>query len=439
MNTTEVKNALVEFKYQEVSHAELANYVGFTNKETNMLKIFWEPAFNRSWFYLYPEFITDELGYKSVKKFYVDVLHKKYIEGIDYQQIDKNDKLVKNFYGGNFPLRKKPGNRALYYKITGKTLKLILMRATTKIALETHEYYIKVEELVIFMKDYIQELHKELHLQQLETQNKLLLESKEQIDDRERKLKEKETELQKEKEKSLKLTKFIEDTTPKEKNQIFYIVCTKQQALENRFKFGGVKDRSLLASNLTVYNRGMAEGNKHYYAYIINCYDFKAIETVIKSSMPFNFKDNHNLRCETVNCHYIVFKEIVNLAVDGVNHFTTRVNNLINKMIHYNLYEKAVVPESLVFERKARITLFENGEEKDSRMINLDNLPEDDRVKILTDILKLYDSNTVNKRIIKRKDIENELSKEYIFKKRYLWKQLKDICENFNKLVLKYR
>ena len=37
------------------------------------------------------------------------------------------------------------------------------MRANTKIAMKTHRYYIKVEELAIFMKDYAQALQNELH------------------------------------------------------------------------------------------------------------------------------------------------------------------------------------------------------------------------------------------------------------------------------------
>ena len=39
-----------------------------------MMKIFWNPTFNKSWFYIYPEFITQELGYKNTWDFYGDVL-----------------------------------------------------------------------------------------------------------------------------------------------------------------------------------------------------------------------------------------------------------------------------------------------------------------------------------------------------------------------------
>jgi len=363
-----LQTVLTEFNHQKISHYDLAKHVGFTDKEMNMLKIFWEPAFNKSWFYLYPEFITDELGYKSVGNFYSKVLFEKYIENIDYQKIDRNDELVKKSYMEKNPHRKIPGNKASFYKITGKTLKLVLMRARTSVALETHEYYIKIEELCMLMKDYVQEL----------SVHKLQIQSDEHA-----------KQIEKEKKRNLVLTEFVTNIKAKEKTQIFYIVTTKQYTMRNRYKFGGCRSRDLLKSNLAVYNRGKAEGDKHYYVFIRECYDFKAIEVLIKSAIPVTFKDAQNARNELIHCHYSIFARIVEMAIDNADSFTDKISGFIKDMIELTAHGEPSDPPAIEINKKAMLTITENGEEK-LHVFDMDTMSDEEILTGIKESLGLY-------------------------------------------------
>ncbi len=205
-----LEKAMVTFEYKCVSNEELAKYIGFNKREMNMMNAFWGPCFNKNWMYLYPEFIRDELGYKTTHDFYNTVLRNgEYKEEEDYKQVSKEHELVGKFYHDCNRDRKLPGNKASYYIITGKCLKLILMSLRTQIAVETRKYYIKVEELAIFMNDYTQELQKELYKKQLEVKDQLLIESKKDLEE--------------EKNKNMKLSHFIDNVRVKEKEQIIYI------------------------------------------------------------------------------------------------------------------------------------------------------------------------------------------------------------------------
>ena len=113
-NTVEL--ALVKYGYSEISNQQLADHMGFSPEEQRMLTMFWEPAFNGSWIYLSDEIILEQITNESGK-----------------------DALT-NFY---------------------------------KRVLLTNDYR-KVEQLAIFMKDYIVALHKHIMQKQLDYQNKLI-------------------------------------------------------------------------------------------------------------------------------------------------------------------------------------------------------------------------------------------------------------------------
>ncbi len=329
-----IEKALVEFKYESVEHDVLAKFIGFSDEEMVMLKTFWEPCFNKNWFYLYPEFITNELGYKSIRDFYADILRKNYIDNIDYQKIDKNDEIVKKFYSGDLRLRKKPGNRASYYKVTGKTLKLILMRARTIIAMDTHEYYIKVEEVAIFYKDYITELQRytmniqlELHAKQIKESKQLLIQSQEQLEQQQ-------TQLKIEQRRHVALREAVENVIHLEKNQVFYIATSDYYQRRNRYKYGGVDDESRLKARLTSYNSDRAEGDFFYYIFIEKCHNYKSIESYLRGHLPDYCKDSKDKYLkEMVKCPWVIFKEIIYLSLHPSGKLTDLINEKCNDII----------------------------------------------------------------------------------------------------------
>ena len=172
--------------------------MNFSEDECKMLQTYWNPAFNNSWIYLSPKPITEDMGYDKVDNFYHHVLRKHYQEDTEYKEVSEDDEIVKSYeiFAPNQSGANKKSNRGghnkkyyiitllhyyiitllhyyiitllhyyiitllHYYIITGKTLKKMLMRSETEKGRKTRDYYIKVEELAIFMYRYIQALHK---------------------------------------------------------------------------------------------------------------------------------------------------------------------------------------------------------------------------------------------------------------------------------------
>ena len=179
-----------------------------------------------------------------------------------------------------------------------------------------------------------------------------------------------------EQQKNMNLMTFIENIKPKLKTQYFYICTTKQYISINRYKFGGVSRRELLKSNLNSYNRGKAAGDKHFYVFIAECFDYRAIENLLKSVLPVQFKDNHSKRNELVHCHYTIFKKIVEQAINQINNFTEKINSSIKDMVH----------------------LTTEGETIDLDPINIENLTDmDDGNKVLTDNIVTSGKTTTDK------------------------------------------
>lgn len=105
-----------------------------------------------------PGLITQDMGYSKVSVFYAEILRRKYTENIDYKEIDNKHELVvfyENLSVAETTLKPHArGSAKKHYIINGKTLKLMLMECGTKKAREINEYYIKVEQLAIFVCRY---------------------------------------------------------------------------------------------------------------------------------------------------------------------------------------------------------------------------------------------------------------------------------------------
>ena len=158
-----IQDALVKLEYKEPDIEQLAILHNFTSDEQKMIKMFWEPAFNGNWIYLSPTMINQDMCYKKISTFYTDTLYTFYVKDIDYKEINKHDELVKmyNKYQqipneeiSSLGKKVHTGGRVQkYYAITGKTLKKMLMKCGTKKGDQICEYYLKVEQLAIFMKE----------------------------------------------------------------------------------------------------------------------------------------------------------------------------------------------------------------------------------------------------------------------------------------------
>ena len=166
---------------------KLAQLARFTNEEVAFVKLFWEPAFNKSWIYLTKEMVVDWMGYKDNKNtmshFYERNLLKNYEKNIDYKEVAQNNELVKNIHSPNLGNEEndeivstpKPdlggGRNKKFYIITGECLKCLLMSAQTPKGKIVRKVYIKTENLVILMIEVIQEQKVLEYKKQLEIKN----------------------------------------------------------------------------------------------------------------------------------------------------------------------------------------------------------------------------------------------------------------------------
>lgn len=251
--------------------------------------------------------------------------------------------------------------------------------------------------------------------------------------------------MQAEKKRNLVLTDFIANIKAKEKNQIFYIVTTKQYTARNRYKFGGCKSKDLLKSNLAVYNRGKAKNDKHYYVFIKDCYDFKSVENIIKSAMPIQFKDAQCVRNELIHCHYSIFKTIVEMAIDNMDSFTDEVSKLIKDMIEMTTHGEPMDPPPIELGKQAVLTITENGEEIKTAF-DMDTMSEDDILDGIKEALSSYAADKGqeyiydNDKDTKELDVIWKTFKPYIgrrfnipmkFFKAMFWRQkIKDLNKN---------
>jgi hypothetical protein len=181
-----VKDTLAKYNYAELTHNQIAIEMGFDENEQKMLNIFWQPAFNKGWIYLSDKFIKEDMGYKKISDFYCDTLRKKYVENTDYKEITKNHDLVKIYESINADQsalckKHKRGKEKKYYAVTGETLKKLLMRCGTKKGDQVCDYYLKVEQLAIFMKEYINALHSHILETKIAEKDKEISEQKENV------------------------------------------------------------------------------------------------------------------------------------------------------------------------------------------------------------------------------------------------------------------
>jgi phage anti-repressor protein len=172
--------ALEHTKDRTLTEYEFAKLMNFTEKEVDMLKVYWNPIFNDSCIYLSDELIlgnlTNETKKNAINHFYERILLKGDFQvGIDYKEISSSDDLViyRSPNLGSDILTTKPAHNKKYYAVTGETYKCLLLSSRTNKGKETRRYYIKVEVLARNMKDYIFEhfkIQKQLQLKEKDLQ-----------------------------------------------------------------------------------------------------------------------------------------------------------------------------------------------------------------------------------------------------------------------------
>ena len=323
MSTDKINEALVKFNYEETTTQQLAEHLGFSDDERRMLTMFWEPAFNGSWIYLSSAMITVDMGYKQISSFYKDTLRLNYMKDVDYSEITKDDEMVKKyeeykkcFAGDKSPAKnkeKRGGSNIKYYKITGKAFKKMLMKCGTKKGDQICEYYLKVEQLAIFMKDYIVALHSYLLQKQLDAKD-TVIEAKDVA------LQAKDTALNRINRVNLELLTFKKLN---EKNESIYIVATYRYATQGIFKVGRTK---CMKARTSGHNTTHIAGDK-----VKVLKEFKVCDSIVTENYIHRKLKGLLVRDEKefFMCPYDLLEKIIEVIISNDDAH----NNLINSII----------------------------------------------------------------------------------------------------------
>jgi hypothetical protein len=311
---TSIQETLVKYNYAEPTHQQLAEHMDFSADEQRMLTMFWEPTFNSGWIYLSPTMITQDMGYNKINSFYIDTLRKKYIINKDFKEIEKTDDLVKYYESTSADLsapkkrQHSGGSPKKYYAITGETFKKLLMRCCTKKGDQICDYYLKVEQLAIFMKDYISALHNHI----LETK---LAEKDSIIENNEAKINRI----------HLLNEEYLSYKKLNEKNETIYIVSTYDYATQGIYKVG--KTKKLMKTRSSSHNTTHVSGDKVKVLKEFKVNDCSLVEKIIHNKLKGLLVKGDQ---EMFMCPYDLLENLVDVIVNEDNAHNSLVNSIID-------------------------------------------------------------------------------------------------------------
>ena len=310
-----IQDALVKLEYKEPDIDQLAILHNFTSDEQKMIKMFWEPAFNQGWLYLSDEIIleqmTNEKGRMALTDFYNRVLlAEDYIENIDYKKIKKDDELIKKYeeFGSANLLNQKNKSKQTtkkYYAITGETYKDLLQKSANKKGKATRKYYRKIEQLAIFMKDYISALHQHILQKQLNDQKQILDEKDQQIQRM-----------------SITQNELLTYKKLNSKDESVYIVSTYNYALNGYYKIGRTKNIKNRISNL---NTGHVRNDKIRVLAEFKVNDSILLEKTIHSKLRGLLIEN-----EFFMCRYDLLYNLVSKIIENDESCNELINSIID-------------------------------------------------------------------------------------------------------------
>jgi hypothetical protein len=369
--------------------------------------------------------ITNDMGYSKLSNFYSQVLRTQYTENTDYKEVEANDPYVLSYveFEKNSECllisigksKHTGGKKPKYYLVTGRTLKKMLMKAKTKRGDDICEYYLKVEELAMFMKDYIGALHKYISDKAISDMT-AKVESMRIVSER--------------------MQSFIDNTKALEKKSTFYIATSTRYAQQNIFKPGHVDgiSKKILTQRLAQYNTGKTGDDLFYFCYVEHVHDAKELDHKLKK-LFVNMKMNK--RKEMVICHWDDFIDIVKYV--SANH--TEDYNYFNSFITSGKFQSAfkkqpVVPEN-IWKHTVTITEHKYGDEIKTEVIDVVNLTAEQKKQYLIQAIEIFCTNN-------EVDYDHTIDKDDADKKiTVVWKDLqtilKDLCRVKNLYPSKWR
>ena len=375
-----IQDALVKLEYKEPDIEQLAILHNFTSDEQKMIKMFWEPAFNGNWIYLSPTMINQDMCYKKISTFYTDTLYTFYVKDIDYKEINKHDELVKmyNKYQqipneeiSSLGKKVHTGGRVQkYYAITGKTLKKMLMKCGTKKGDQICEYYLKVEQLAIFMKDYIGALHHHILQKQLNDQKQINNEKDQQIQRM-----------------SITQNELLTYKKLNSKDESVYIVSTYNYALNGYYKIGRTKNIKNRISNL---NTGHVRNDKIRVLAEFKVNDSILLEKTIHSKLRGLLIEN-----EFFMCRYDLLYNLVSKIIENDESCNDLINSIIDTV--YAMKNNATlkdwmcgIDDNIFNDEMKLISIDDNSKEVVEATFNISNVNIEHRKNFVKSCYEAY-------------------------------------------------
>lgn len=390
LSSLNINDMLKKYNYTEVSNQQLAEHLNFTEEEQKMIQMFWKPAFNGSWIYLNDEIIlgqlTKETGKDALTHFYKRVLlSEDYKENVDYKEINKDDELIKEYekMSSLFMARRTKVGKGLkkYYAITGETYKDLLQRSANKKGKTTRQYYRKIEQLAIMMKDYLVGLNFYNIQKQIECKD---LEIKEKDFKHKLELKEKDESYNRLNTVNIELLTFKKNN---QKNESVYIVATYKYATQGIFKVGRTK---CMKARTSGHNNTHITGDKVKVLKEFKVNDSVAVENYIhrklKGLLVYNEK-------EFFLCPYDLLENIIDVIVNNDDNN----NNLIDSIVD-TVYQLKGFQNSPCWTRGIDINIFNEeyklictgDEDEDKAVFNVTTASPEQKKAFVSECVKAY-------------------------------------------------
>ena len=391
LSSLNINDMLKKYNYKEVSNKQLAEHLNFTEEEQKMIQMFWEPAFNGSWIYLNDEIIlgqlTKETGKDALQNFYRRVLlTEDYKENVEYKQINKDDELVKEYERFGSSKNNNQKNKAKqttkkYYAITGETYKDLLQRSANKKGKTTRQYYRKIEQLAIMMKDYLVGLNfyniqkqiecKELEIKEKDLKHKLELKEKDECYNRLNTV-------------NIELLTFKKNN---QQNESVYIVATYRYATQGIFKVGRTK---CMKARTSGHNNTHITGDKVKVLKEFKVNDSVAVENYIHRKLKGLLVKNEK---EFFLCPYDLLENIIDVIVNNDDNN----NNLIDSIVD-TVYQLKGFQNSPCWTRGIDINIFNEeyklictgDEDEDKAVFNVTTASPEQKKAFVSECVKAY-------------------------------------------------
>ena len=142
--------------------------------------------------------------------------------------------------------------------------------------------------------------------------------------------------------KIIKLNELTMSSRELKKNEVFYIATSPTYAKNNRLKFGGVSAMKDIASRLSSYNTGRAEGDLFYYAKIVKCHKYRQLESNL-STLASGFKDKSGGQKEMICMRYNCLNKLVDFIDEnigkGIDFMNEHCAQFINEIVEFEPIE----------------------------------------------------------------------------------------------------